>query len=104
MLNIGEKADSFMSMEKVWTEEHHHAVWHGVMNEYFKVIDELPHHYHNHLMHGAQILGYKHPDKSTVRLAWNMFYHRCCDDAHLMPETEGQMDRRLSDWEQENWS
>ena len=62
-----------------------------------------PHHYHMHLMHGAQILGYKHPDPK-YRSRWNHFYLRCLDDSHTPhPETESEMDERLNDWNRKQW-
>lgn len=96
-LTWGEKADSFMSLDLIASES-----WGDVVKEYFRVVDELPHHYHMHLLHGAQILAYKHPDQRQ-RHAWLWFYQRACDDAHMNEETEQQMDGRLSDWFQEEW-
>lgn len=67
-------------------------------NEYFRSVDELPHHFQLHLMHAAEILGYKHPDQVT-REWWNDFYFRIVNDAHLEPESCQKMDRRLGDRE-----
>src|SRR5262245_49805344 len=79
-------------------------VWDDViLRAWFEHIDEVPHHYIMHLMHGAQIIGYKHPDP-TFRKRWNDFYLRSCHDLHLTPETEYQMDRRLCDWDRKYWS
>jgi hypothetical protein len=63
--------------------------------------DEIPLHFHFHLQQAAEILGYKHPDKD-IRTWWNWFYLRLVAFAHLTAETEAQLDRRLSDNEQ-NW-
>lgn len=63
---------------------------------YLRHVDELPHHFQLHLMHAAEILGYKHPD-DDVRRFWLGFYRAIVNDAHLNPETEEQMDRRLGD-------
>jgi hypothetical protein len=68
---------------------------------YLRHVDELPHHFQLHLMHAAEILGYKHPD-DDVRRFWLGFYRAIVNDAHLNPETEEQMDRRLGDNEA-NW-
>lgn len=68
---------------------------------YFRSIDELPHHFQLHLMHAAEILGYKHPILS-VRGWWLEFYIACVTDVHLFPETEEQMDKRLGDYE-DHW-
>lgn len=65
---------------------------------YFRSVDELPHHFQLHLMHAAEILGFKHPDGSIGRW-WLIFYEACCVDMHVFPETEAQMDYRLGDFE-----
>ena len=60
-------------------------------------------HYYTHLMHAAEILGYKHPS-SSYRRRWLVCYHLMVHKLHLFPETEQQMDERLNDfgreWEQ----
>lgn len=65
---------------------------------YLRHVDELPHHFQLHLMHAAEILGYKHPD-DDVRRFWNALYLAIVNDAHLRPEPEEVMDRRLGDTE-----
>lgn len=65
---------------------------------YLRHIDELPHHFQLHLMHAAEILGYKHP-RGTTREWWHHFYLMVVNDAHLYPESEEQMDLRLGDTE-----
>lgn len=67
-----------------------------IVDEYLQALDELPHHFHLHFMHAAQILGYKHPD-ATAAAWWLKTYHRLVHDMHLWPETEDQMDQRLGD-------
>ena len=64
--------------------------------EYLRHVDELPHHFQLHFMHAAEILGYKHPDDKTRRW-WRVFYSMIVNDAHLFPESEEQMDKRLGD-------
>lgn len=71
------------------------------VDEYLRSVDEIPHHFHLHFMHAAEILGYKHPS-SEIREFWNIVYLRIVRDAHLNPETEEQMDKRLGD-NLENW-
>lgn len=71
------------------------------VSEYLRTVDELPHHFQLHLMHAAQILGYKHPDEWT-RSRWRWTYERLVNDLHLLPESEEAMDRRLGDVEH-NW-
>lgn len=63
---------------------------------YLRHVDELPHHFQLHLMHAAEILGYKHPDV-LAREWWNNFYLKIVNDAHLRPESEQEMDKRLGD-------
>lgn len=97
-LRWGEDADTFMSLRSLVAV----GVWRLVMDDYFATVDQLPHHFHLHLAHGAEILGYKHPD-ARFRHRWHDFYLRCCEDMHLTPESESQMDSRLGDWEQTGW-
>ncbi|MGA9774021.1 MAG: hypothetical protein WBV94_33630 [Blastocatellia bacterium] len=68
---------------------------------YLRSVDEIPHHFQLHFMHAAEILGYKHPD-AKVKHWWNLCYCKLVNDAHLYPESEEQMDRRLGDYET-NW-
>jgi hypothetical protein len=65
---------------------------------YLRHVDELPHHFQLHMMHAAEILGYKHPD-SDVRGFWSVFYRAIVNDAHLKVEPEEVLDRRLGDVE-----
>lgn len=65
---------------------------------YFKAVDELPHHFQMHLMHAAEIIGYKHPS-SGIGIWWLRFYEFYANALHLTAETEAQMDRRLGDCE-----
>lgn len=77
--------------------------WDEILRFWFDHVDEVPHHYYMHLMHGAQIAGHKHPI-DLMRERWSDFYFRCCHDLHLSPETEEQMDKRLGDWERKYWA
>jgi hypothetical protein len=97
-LQWGEKADSFMSLDRIENEEH----WEEDMLIFLHHVDELPHHYYLHLAHGAEILGYKHPD-ARMRDRWLIFYFAICRDMHLTAETEAEMDQRLGDWDREHW-
>jgi hypothetical protein len=97
-LAFGEGADTFMSLDRFAADN----LWRADVKSYFDTVDEIPHHYHLHLIHGAEILGYKHPDE-RFRSRWNAFYIRACDDAHMNVETEEEMDSRLSDWGRMNW-
>lgn len=73
------------------------SLFERAVDEYFSVVDELPFHYHLHLVHAAEILGYKHPD-ARVRAMWRGFYLKAVDDMHLSVETEEQLDHRLNDF------
>lgn len=98
-LHWGEKADTFMSLD-IFADE---ARWAEAVKQFFDNHDELPKHYLAHLMHGAQILGYKHPDE-RFRSRWMKFYREMVSMFHLNPETEAEMDKRLSDWERKYWT
>lgn len=75
-----ERYDIFSSMRKV----------------YLDYVDEIPHHFQLHLMHAAQIVGIHHTD-SQIAEWWREFYHMIVNDAHLHPETDQEMNLRLSD-------
>jgi hypothetical protein len=98
-LAFGEKADSFMSLD-VFADG---GQWTHAVNDFLDHYEGLPHHYLMHLLHGVQILGYKHPDEVT-RTRWHVFYRDLVTLLHLQPETEEQMDRRLSDWDRKYWT
>lgn len=68
----------------------------GIVESCLKNIDAMPHHFHTHLMHAIQILGYKHSD-DRIRRWWHKTYLKFVDDMHLHPETEQEMDERLND-------
>lgn len=66
------------------------------INDYFRSVDSLPHHYQLHFMHAVEILGYKHPDHE-ISMFWRQLYLRLVNDFHLHPETERELDERLGD-------
>jgi hypothetical protein len=108
-LEWGEKGDSFMCLEqfarndpKVGEDGWKLPTWADAVDDFFREMDTLPHHFLMHLYHGAQILGYKHPD-SRFANRWGSFYLRACDDLHLQHENERQMDARLWDWGRAEW-
>ncbi len=77
---------------------HEHGHIDKFIEIYLRHVDELPHHFQLHLMHAAEILGYKHPD-DDVRKFWLTLYRAIVNDAHLKPEPEDVMDKRLGDQE-----
>lgn len=95
MLHIGERIGTFMDLTKFGDI----LLWNDVVDAWFSTFDELPIHYQGHLMHGIQILGYKHPH-DFVRSRWLAVYVRWCQALHVIPEDEEAMDARLCDWNQ----
>lgn len=91
-LEWGERADSFMSLDRFGDS----TAWANDLVVFFDNVDDLPHHYLMHLAHGAEIAGYKHPDE-RFRRRWRSFYENVCDDMHVIPETERELDLRLND-------
>ena len=73
-----------------------------LMEKVLRNIDSVPHHYIMHLAHGAQILGYKHPDQLRQDF-WGQVYCSFVEDLHLNPESEEAMDARLNDWGMQDW-
>ncbi len=71
-----------------------------VVKQYLSSIDDLPHHFHLHFLHGVEILGYKHISE-RIRAWWLKTYLRFVHDMHLAPETQEQLDYRLNDNEQQ---
>ncbi|USQ97284.1 hypothetical protein [Caulobacter sp. RL271] len=90
-LSAAELIDLFDREDGDWT-----PYMDRIVGQYLRELDALPHHFQLHLMHAAEILGYKHPDPRT-RTWWNKTYLRLVHDMHLWPETEDQLDARLGD-------
>lgn len=98
-LTWGERADTFMSLDAFAIQDS----WRQAVDAFIDCHDSLPKHYIAHLMHGAQIVGFKHPDP-RFRQRWSDFYLQMVEVFHLNPETEAQMDVRLGDWNRDHWS
>lgn len=98
MLTIEDEGDSFMSLE----DFEDNKAWVSACTSFFDNVDSLPHHFLLHLIHGAEILGYKHPDP-MFRSYWMHFYDTACHHFHMNMETEAEMDARLNDWGQVDW-
>lgn len=77
------------------------AAFDAMRSIYLEHIDELPHHFQLHFMHAAQILGVHH-EVPTIAEWWREFYLMIVNDAHLHPETDAEMNARLSD-DREEW-
>lgn len=58
-------------------------------------LDQYPVHWLLHLMHAAEIISYK--GASPIKEYWSHFYLSAVKAFHLNPETEQQLDARLSD-------
>lgn len=98
-LKWGEHSDGFMSLQEFADD----FLWPAAIDGFFRTWDELPQHYLSHLAHGAEIIGYKHPDE-RFRDRWRAFYARFVTEMHLAPESEAEMDVRLGDWDREGWA
>src|ERR1019366_7765305 len=61
--------------------DHPDTLWEYMMDfrvkEYLDSIDDLPHHYHLHFLHAAEILGYKH-ENTRIRVWWLKTYLWFC--------------------------
>lgn len=64
---------------------------------FFEDPDGYPHHFIMHLIHCAEVVGYKHPD-DVVRNLWHQFYLKAVHSFHMHPETAIEMDERLNDF------
>lgn len=72
-----------------------------IVGQYLRVLDAVPHHFHLHLMHAVEIVGYKHSDQD-IRAWWGRVYVRLVRDMHLYPEPESALDERLGD-DRDGW-
>lgn len=73
-----------------------------VVAGYIQQLDATPLHFHMHLMHAAQVLGYKHPDAEIAYWWRTSVYERFVHHQHLWPESREEMDKRLGD-KREDW-
>lgn len=95
LLHDGEAVPTFMNRMSMCEPS-----WSDVLTEFKEVEDELPLHFYTHLLHGAQVLAYKYPDRG-IRLCWLKFFEQCCHYLHCPLESEAEMDGRLSDFGRE---
>lgn len=61
-----------------------------------KSMDEYPLHFILHMIHGLEVIGYKHPDHD-VRLHFINAYRKLVRKFHMMPESEHDLDARLTE-------
>ena len=80
------RCDNFMSVQFEYFE--------GITKSFLRDHDDVPHHFLIHLIHAAEIIGYKHSDYE-VCLVFQKFYTAFCESFHMKPETEWEMDERL---------
>lgn len=74
-----------------------YRVFNSFAADFWNDHDHYPHHFIMHLVHCAEVVGYKYPD-SRIACFWKTFYFNACKSFHMNPETEQQMDERLNDF------
>lgn len=78
----------------MWGDYRVFQLWIG---EFFNDPDAYLHHFIMHLVHCAEVIGYKHPD-ADIAEEWDRFYYEACRAFHMSRETKEQMDKRLNDF------
>jgi hypothetical protein len=68
----------------------------AVLRFYIGSQDSLPLHFYLHVLHGVEIIGYKHSD-GRIRAWFNRAYVAMAHDLHLAVESEERLDARLND-------
>ena len=56
----------------------------------------LPQHWYSHVMHALEVIGYYHPS-SDIRYEAHVMYLRMVSNLHLSPESNEQMNVRLTE-------
>lgn len=59
-------------------------------------LDHYPMHFLFHLLHGTEVIGYRHPNPA-VAAEWRHIYETIVHALHLQPETNEMMTERLKD-------
>ena len=59
-------------------------------------LGHYPLHWFSHVMHSAEVIGYRHPDRDTAFL-WECIYIKLAESLHLRPESKDAMIERLSE-------
>lgn len=88
-------------MDEDWYRDRDAETISNIATAYIQSMDSIPLHAYLHLMHAAEIVGYRHPVE-WIRKSWNDTYVRMAEKMHLWPESEQQLDLRLGDVES-NW-
>jgi hypothetical protein len=78
----------------MWGEYRVFSTW---QKNFFDDPDGYPHHFIMHLIHCAEVIGYKHPD-DVIAGCWLDFYQAGCKAFHMWAEDENEMDGRLNDF------
>lgn len=86
--------DGLNNNDFVWGD---YEVFNICAKSFFDDPDAYPHHFIMHLIHCAEVIGYKHPD-IQIRHNWNWFYLKACKSLHMISETMADMDTRLNDF------
>lgn len=66
------------------------------MNWKASALGHYPLHWFSHVMHAAEIIGYRHPDEDTAG-CWHYIYRKMVLSLHLYPESKERMIARLSE-------
>jgi hypothetical protein len=78
----------------MWGE---HKKFKDYTESFWRDHDKYPHHFIMHLVHCAEVIGYKHPN-GVIRQCWDRFYLVACESFHMTPETKEEMEKRLNDF------
>lgn len=93
LLKNADESTSFMESNDVMLNEKTKKE----INDFFTgCLDSYPMHYFLHFLHAAEICAYKNPN-GIVAEYWKYFYLCGVEAMHLNPETQEQLDTRLSD-------
>lgn len=87
--------DTFMQMYRIGHVDS--GAWEEAVREFFRAWDEYNVHFLFHLMHAAEVLGYRYPTSDIIRTRWLNLYYRGCKKVHIKPETLDEMIDRLKD-------
>lgn len=87
--------DTFMQMYRIGHPNS--EAWDEAVKEFFRAWDEYNVHFLFHLMHAAEVLGYRYPNGETIQVRWLNLYYRSCKKVHIIPESLDQMIDRLKD-------